>query len=294
MLKQRILTALVIIPLIFAVIYWIHPVYFPWAVGILVSIAAWEWTGLSAFKHGLSRLLYIVGLWILFLLIGEIPVNFNCSVPAPGCIFVDQIAVVGGIGAAWWLFAVVWLLRYQRHTKEIRIVRFPFALIGVVILIPFWFSLFILYLEQTYQFVLSDQYGLPRPQILLFLISIIALADTSAYFVGKKWGKRKLASRISPGKTWEGLIGAFIIVGLFTPLLAAVMNIDKFPLWKLAILVFITIIAALLGDLFESLVKRLAGVKDSGKILPGHGGILDRIDSYTAAVPIFMMGYFLL
>jgi phosphatidate cytidylyltransferase len=189
---------------------------------------------------------------------------------------------------------VVWLIRYQRQVKIIYLNRYVFAFIGILILIPFWFGLGVLHVEQAYQFYLAKELGLSRPHILLFIICIVALADTSAYFIGKKWGKRQLASRISPGKTWEGLIGALITVGFFTPILANIFNIDKFNIIQLSILVFITVIASVLGDLFESFSKRLAGVKDSGTILPGHGGVFDRIDGYTAAVPIFMIGYFLL
>jgi len=283
MLKKRILTALVLIPLVLAAIYLLPPWLFSVAVGLVVVLAGWEWAALCGFKSKQSRVIYIAVLISIFLSMSFIPESVLVT-----------ISIVSGAAIGWWLWSLLWLIRYQRRIKIIHRNRFAFALNGIFVLIPFWFGLGILDVEQAYQFYLAKTYGLTKPQLLLFLISIIALADTSAYFIGKKWGKRRLASRISPGKTWEGFAGSLITVGFFTPILAHVLHIDKFDIIRLSILVFVTVIASVLGDLFESLVKRLAGVKDSGTLLPGHGGILDRIDSYTAAVPIFMAGYFFL
>lgn len=294
MLKTRILTALVIIPIILAAIYWVPYQYFPYFVGIVVSIAGWEWAGLSGFTSKITRGIYVAILWVLFIAIDLLPINQECTTIEPECLFANQAAIVGLIAVGWWMWAIVWILQYQRRIKVFHRVPIAFAMIGILVLIPFWFGLTMLNMEQAYQFAVAERFNLSRSHILLFIISIVALADTAAYFVGRKWGKRKLASNVSPGKTWEGLIGALIIVGFFAPFLASIFGIHHITLFKLAILVLLVVIFALVGDLFESLIKRLAGVKDSGTILPGHGGILDRIDSYTAAIPIFMLAYFLL
>lgn len=284
MLKQRILTALIIIPLILAAIYLLPADYFPWVAGIITVLGAWEWTALCGFKYTISRVIYMGVLIGIFLLISLFPV-----------VTLFKIHIVSGAALAFWLYSILWLVRYQRQVKIIHLNRFVFGMVGFFILIPFWLGISILQsLDQQYQIYFAHQLISSKPHILLFVIIIVALADTGAYFAGRKWGKRKLASRISPGKTWEGLIGALVTVGFFTPVLANLLHIDKFGIVKLSLIVFVTVIAAVLGDLFESFVKRLTGVKDSGTVLPGHGGILDRIDSYTAAIPIFMAGYFLL
>jgi phosphatidate cytidylyltransferase len=125
------------------------------------------------------------------------------------------------------------------------------------------------------------------PQLLLFLFLLVVAADVGAYFAGRRFGRNKLAPRVSPGKTWEGVLGGFVAAAL----LAA------FGVWWFAVdaprflgLCMIVVVASIIGDLTESLFKRHAGLKDSGTLLPGHGGLLDRVDSVTAAAPVFLVG----
>ena len=126
----------------------------------------------------------------------------------------------------------------------------------------------------------------PHPYVLLTLFLIVWLADIAAYFIGTWFGKHKLAPSISPKKTIEGAVGSLVVVGIVIGL------IFHSVLW--VVLALITVIAAIIGDLFESFMKRSAGVKDSGKLLPGHGGLLDRIDSLIFAAPVFTLGLLVL
>ena len=129
---------------------------------------------------------------------------------------------------------------------------------------------------------------------LLFLFVLIWGADTAAYFSGKKWGKNKLAPLVSPGKSIQGAVGAMIFSILLT-FLALWIGRDSFQGWFWAtVLSIITVLFSIVGDLFESMLKRRVDLKDSGQLLPGHGGLLDRIDSLTAAAPIFALGALLL
>jgi phosphatidate cytidylyltransferase len=127
--------------------------------------------------------------------------------------------------------------------------------------------------------------------ILLFVLAVIVVADTAAFFTGRRWGKTKLAPALSPGKTREGLFGALAATGLLGTLGAWLLRIDLVMWPYFVALVWITTLLSVTGDLFESLLKREAGVKDSGTLLPGHGGVLDRIDSLTAGAPAFALGF---
>ncbi|MEM7542026.1 MAG: phosphatidate cytidylyltransferase [Pseudomonadota bacterium] len=181
------------------------------------------------------------------------------------------------VGVLWWLGALIWLLHYQfRHIPS------PpgtagVALIGWFVFLPAWFAIF--------QLLRADG------ALLLLLFMIVWSADTAAYFVGREVGKHPLAPRISPGKTWEGVIGgvlgAALLVGGFCWWSGGFA--DQLPL--LVLLIVLTTMASILGDLLESLLKRHRGLKDSGAVLPGHGGVLDRLDSTFAAAPVFALGY---
>lgn len=152
------------------------------------------------------------------------------------------------------------------------------ASLGIVILVPVWLSLVALK-------------SLPSGHwLLIWLISIVVLADTGAYFAGRRWGKHKLAPTVSPGKTWEGFVGG-LTCNLVVTLLAALLVLDLTMMELVGFLLtaVLTSGASVLGDLCESMFKRDRGIKDSGTILPGHGGIMDRIDSLTAATPVFAL-----
>jgi phosphatidate cytidylyltransferase len=153
---------------------------------------------------------------------------------------------------------------------------------GAFVLVPCWASI---------NYIRNQDEG---PLGLLFLFVLIWGADSAAYFVGKKWGTKRLAPYVSPGKSWQGLMGALLVSTLIVLTTLWLCNVP-FPIWPWAIVLsLVTVLFSIVGDLFESMIKRQAKVKDSGKLLPGHGGVLDRIDSLTAAAPIFVLGALLL
>ncbi len=180
--------------------------------------------------------------------------------------FAPDVVVYGVSGAFWLLLVPAWITgRWRARTQLAR------GVVGWIVLVPAWLALTRLQ---------SD------PERLLALLGVVWLADTTAYLAGSAWGKRKLAPLISPGKTWEGLAGAAAAVAVYYGVMAGVA--PGWAWWRGvggAALVAGIVLMSIAGDLFESLIKRQAGVKDSGTLLPGHGGILDRIDSLTSSMP---------
>jgi phosphatidate cytidylyltransferase len=151
--------------------------------------------------------------------------------------------------------------------------------IGLLVIVPCWIA--IIELRNNFE---------QGPYLVLFLVALIAVADSTAYFGGKKWGRNKLAPQVSPGKTWEGVISGLLGVSIFSFICAFAfefLNDDWQAIVAFIIICVVTAITSVLGDLSESMFKRQVGLKDSGKILPGHGGVLDRVDSLTAAAPLF-------
>ncbi|MFI4955185.1 MAG: phosphatidate cytidylyltransferase, partial [Gammaproteobacteria bacterium] len=207
MLKQRIITAIFLLGLLYAVIYLLPIRYFSWAVGVVVLLGAWEWAALSGLKNPILRIGYLLLFVFLYFMINQLPVY-------------DAIKMMSGMAVLWWMWSIVWLLRFQRQVQIIQRNTYVFSMIGILVLLPFWYAIVMLNLEQT----LNPQAG----QVLLLVIILVALADTSAYFFGKSFGKHKLASRISPGKSWEGLFGAVFTVTFLVWPLANILNVHAF------------------------------------------------------------------
>lgn len=258
---KRILTALVLIPIFVLLLFFLSPMAFFVLTGIIIVYAAWEWALLMGVKKIKYRLIYPA---IIFLLLIYSVNHFYM----PGVLAVTF---------AWWLLALLLICFYPRLSsiwgKSIIIRGF----MGVMVLIPSWMA--INFIRNIYDIGIY---------VLLFLFVLIWGADSGAYFVGKWCGKTKLAPHVSPGKTWQGLWGAFV-VGLVITI--TVLYFIKVPYknWLPAcVIATITVLFSVVGDLFESMLKRNEGLKDSGQLLPGHGGILDRIDSLTAAAPVFL------
>jgi len=173
---------------------------------------------------------------------------------------------------------MVLVVRYQMNKTINLSTSIIKAMIGGVILIPAWLSLILIHMNAS------------GVSLLLFLFFLIWLADSAAYFSGKKFGSNKLASNVSPGKSWEGVYGALTMSLLFGASYAFYADMKFMVAVYFMLLVLITVSFSILGDLVESMFKRMAGVKDSSNILPGHGGVLDRIDSLTSAAPVFFVG----
>jgi len=268
MLKTRIATALVLITLVLAALFSLPPR--AWGVVILAGFcaAAYEWALLSGFSPA-GRLGFVLataalGVLLLFL-------------PAAG--FQDgwrEPVVLGVCGAAtvfWVLLAPAWLAGAWSMGSPV-----IYALTGWLVLIGTWFALVELQARS--------------PWLLLATMAVVWLADTAAYFTGRRFGRHKLAPSISPGKTWEGVLGALVAACIYGVVLLRfapsagyrhTLSAAAVALWLLLMLLLTTL--SVIGDLFESKLKRERGVKDSGSLLPGHGGVLDRIDALLAAMP---------
>ena len=267
MLKQRVITALLLLPLVMAAIFAAPASWFLILLAIILLGGSWEYRRLAGLSdHPGGYLMVIVQAGILAGL-------FWCS---------DQwtagIWVYLSMACIAWLLLFIRLPLYRPDTpldSSYRRISLVTAVLSVTI---GWFAL---------SWVRIQPQG---SWLILLLLLIVWAADTGAYFAGKTFGKRKLASYISPGKTWEGLLGGLIAAPLIALLASNLMPIKTIePGW----LVLLSLVAALVsagGDLMISLHKRISGFKDSGSLLPGHGGILDRLDSLLAAAPFFALG----
>jgi phosphatidate cytidylyltransferase len=259
MLKQRIITALVLLPVALGGFFLLDGAAFALFIGAVVGLGAWEWARLAGLAGQALRVAYAAGVAALLFGLYQLPAL------APWLLL---------LGVVWWVLATALVLSYPASSHYWA--GLPARLsIGLLILLPAWQGL-----------VLFKQWPLANGLILAVMVLVWG-ADIGAYFTGKAFGKRKLAPRVSPGKSWEGAIG-----GLFTSLLIT-LAVGLYRGWFASELLLALAGAALVvsisvvGDLTESMFKRQAGLKDSSNLLPGHGGVLDRIDSLTAAIPMF-------
>lgn len=269
MLKLRLITAAILIPIVVGSILWLSPVQFAAFFAVFAIVAGWEWSGLmrlqSAVKRGLYAavtMLTILGCW--FYVVG----------------YPERVLIVLSVALAWWVCALMLVFAYPGFNK-IRSNRVFEIIIGLLVIVPCWLA--IIELRTS-----LDQ----GAYLVIFLVGLIAVTDSSAYFGGKKWGARKLAPQVSPGKTWEGVMSGLTGAALFSFVCAWYFEFlnDQWSVVVIFVLVsIVTAMVSVLGDLAESMFKRQVGLKDSGSILPGHGGILDRIDSLTAAAPLFVV-----
>jgi len=273
MLKQRLITGFVLSGLLIWSIFNLSNDYFAILTAVFVIQGAWEW----------ARLVNVSALWqrvFIVLFVSSIILALWYSLGK----YPYLADVVFSIAVLWWLLCGLWVFKYsQRITLSSQAFLIK-LLIGVVVLVPAWLALVSLHAKT-----------LNGPSYVLFILLLTAVADIGAYFAGKRWGARKLAPRISPGKTWEGVWGAVVIVAIYS-IAGGTLLLDLGPdkLLFFIPLCLVILSFSILGDLFESMIKRQAGMKDSGQILPGHGGVLDRIDSITAAAPVFVAGLLLL
>ena len=272
MLLQRVLTALIAAPAALALI-WFGP---PWAVAAIVALivllCAEEWTRLAQL-HGsevrfMFRGLVVAGMFVMY----GVAVEFDA-----------HIAVLA-LGVFWWVLAAIWLRGYPAFFAAGKIPQFPAIVVGALILLPAFLGIL----------TLHEAPGDGPLRVFLLLILIWA-ADSGAYFAGHRFGKRKLAPRISPGKTIEGAVGGLIAaVAVAIAGGVWVFGLGGVTLFCFVLLCLVVAGLSIVGDLTISMFKRQAKVKDTGAILPGHGGALDRLDSVLAASPTLALGLLLL
>ncbi len=265
MLKQRVLTALVLLPLAIWGIYALSDNGFKAVMAVITLLAALEWSKLSGLKSMALRITYVVAIFLLLAVINHFLSDRN--------FVVLWLAVV----SAWWLLSLFRLLSYRQRKVEKLIQIVPSLLAGVPVLTGMFLSIVLI----------RQEFGSTSIFILMLLVWG---ADTGAYFTGRKFGKHKLLPNVSPGKTLEGVWGALITGLLIAAIVSYAHKADMLALAGFLLTSLLTVVFSIIGDLSESLAKRRSGFKDSGHILPGHGGILDRIDSLTAAAPVFYLG----
>ncbi|MCG8378895.1 MAG: CDP-archaeol synthase [Proteobacteria bacterium] len=265
MLKYRIITAVILIPIVIAAIFLPDPIWLSGLFALFIAIGAWEWADICKLK-GYVR--YIYSLFIIAVL--------ACLYWLDNSNLYYSVILVGLI---YWIIATLLVVAYQKGHKFLTQSPAVLMVVGLLLLVPMWSSLV----------VLKTGFN-TGASFLIFLMLLIWSADTAAYFSGKRWGKRKLADRVSPGKTWEGTIAGILAGIVVTMCYVFILSMDLTKDWAFIVISIATVIMSVIGDLMESLVKREAGIKDSGSILPGHGGVMDRLDSLTAAGPVFVFG----
>ena len=263
MLKLRIITGIVLAALFLGAVLGLEPAVFSWVALAVFATGAWEWSRLCGIHALPMRIVFaavFVGLGVFVGLRAE----------------EQALLLLTGVGAAWWCVVLVLLATYHHGVSARPLWRNLLVIAAFLTLLPAWVAVATLHAMDW--------------QLVLFVVGIVAVADTAAYFSGRAFGKHKLAPELSPGKTREGVLGAMVAVAVWGAFGAWWLKLEP-GLWVYFIgLCLVVGLLSVAGDLFESLLKREAGAKDSGRLLPGHGGILDRIDSLTAAAPVFVVG----
>jgi phosphatidate cytidylyltransferase len=271
-MKQRILTAVLLLPVAIAAVLLLPSPWFMALAAAVLLVGLWEWTRLSGVTGTATRLL-LVGAHAALL----------AALARYGWPQLFAPIALGGV--LWWLLALAWLFRFGFGANLGRRRNRVLALLsGTLAVVPAWCALALLHT------------GPLGPRWTLFAVALVWAADTGAYFAGRRFGARtpKLAPRISPAKTWAGVGGGLLASMLLAAAVAPLLDVAWGELAQLLALALVAAIASIVGDLFESLLKRHAGAKDSSALIPGHGGVLDRMDSLLAALPVFAVGRSLL
>ncbi len=278
MLRHRLITAAILIPLFVWGILALPSRYFALVTALVVALGAWEWTGLT----GLDKPARYAGVLVTLIMMG-----------LTGAYVIQTPALYAFLGVVviWWVAGLIWVIAYNRkpatpsgaadaasHGPR----RLGRACLGLLVLVPAWASL-----------VELHESGVYGPHFVLFLFVLIWLADTGAYFAGRWWGRAKLLPNVSPGKTWSGVAGGLGMALLVSVSGGVILGLSWDETRQFTLVGLIAAAFSIVGDLLESMFKRRVGVKDSGRLLPGHGGVLDRIDSITAAAPLFLAGLLL-
>ena len=271
MLKQRVITALVLAAVFLAALFYFPVPLFSTFVAIVMLVGGWEWANLSGFVRPWQRLLYVLLLAVVTALAGYYLGVVVWSVDV--VLDPDKFRNLLVIGCIWWAVALLFVQGFPssailwRHS----LLR---GVMGLCVLVPAW---------AAFTYVRAQEHG---ALLVLLIVAVVACADIGGYFTGRRWGKRKLAPAVSPGKTWEGFLGGVC----FNFLLSIVVWVFVGGNYVLLLAIILpTSLVSVLGDLFESMLKRQRGIKDSSALLPGHGGVLDRVDSLTAAAPVFAL-----
>jgi len=268
MTRIRVLAALAMAPAAIAAVLLLPTPWLMLLVAILFLAALWEWFALAEVEDSLARgALLVLNLMLMVALVWG-------TGGTAATLVLFKLAVV--LGVVWWLLAMLWLVHYDfasDHDTHARVFKLAAATLAVV---PAWCGLALLHND--------------GPGWLLLALMVVWGTDTGAYFAGRAFGKRKLAPRISPNKTVAGLVGGAVLGVLVAVIGAWILDTPLPQLPLVALVALLAVLFSVVGDLFESLLKRHVDVKDSGNLIPGHGGIMDRADSVLAALPVFALG----
>lgn len=270
MLKQRVITAAVIVPVVIAAILLLSSVYIGLIFTLVLSIAAWEWFALCGLKNK-----FLMAVCVLIL------ITVNTIIEYWAEWLIQFHGMLSLFGLLWWLVISGFLILSKAPQVREPHISFGGVLLGLITMMLAYLSLSGLH-----------RYGDYGPYYVLYALVAVWVADIGAYFAGRRFGKIRLAPVLSPGKTLEGGIGGMLGVVAIALMALSFFDFEVYDAVKFILISLITGVFSITGDLFESLLKRQAGVKDSGSILPGHGGALDRIDSLLAAIPVFFCGVY--
>lgn len=270
MLVPRIITAIVLLALAGLALFVAEERWWPYIVFGVVILAAWEWPNLYGWRAEMLKVSYALVVlscvWSLW--------QLDLASWLIGLVFIQLLAIAYGV------------MRYQRAKGQVRLYQNTFVAMTLGTVFISAFGLALIELRMSFSVWL-----------LLYAMALVWIMDSGAYFAGRQWGKRKLAAYVSPGKSWEGVWGGLVLVALFAVVVVfsgGLANLAQdHAVSVLAFILFSVMVAfvSVGGDLFESLLKRQSGIKDSSRLLPGHGGVLDRVDSLLIALPFFWLGW---
>ncbi|MEM9253957.1 MAG: phosphatidate cytidylyltransferase [Pseudomonadota bacterium] len=275
MLRQRVVTALVMAGLFLCAIMFLPLLALALLFGCVVALGAWEWSRLAGWQSALAR-----GVYVLLVIVLMACLFVFCGLDV-GPARADAQPVLG-LACLWWSFAVLWVRGYPGSAILWRSM-FMRSFMGLLILVSGWFAAV---------YLLSFPRG---GMLMVAMVLVVAAADIGAYFSGQRFGRHKLAPLVSPAKTWEGFWGGMLACTGLALMFWYVLpdRVDHIGLASVLAVTLVTALASVVGDLTVSMVKRECGAKDSGTLLPGHGGILDRLDSLCSAAPVFALGLLL-
>ncbi|MBE9538356.1 MAG: phosphatidate cytidylyltransferase [Proteobacteria bacterium] len=275
MLRQRVITGLIMVAGFLAAIAFVPLVGLAVVFGVIVCLGGWEWARLAGWSSTAARALYVLVLVVCMGVLYQL-CDFGGTPES------QKVQPFLGLACLWWSVALLWVKAYPASgvlwgTVVMR------SLMGLLMLALAWMSAI---------FLLSLSRG---GMLMVAMVLVVATADIGAYFAGKTFGKHKLAPAVSPAKTWEGFWGGVLACLLLSILAWYLLPVQMAHIGfgSVAAVVLVTGVASVVGDLTVSMVKRESGVKDSGNLLPGHGGVLDRLDSLCAAAPVFALGLLL-
>lgn len=265
MLKQRVITAVVLTVCFLSVLFFLPWQWFAGFTLVVFGVGAWEWSRLAGITSGFLRALYVVAT-VLLTVVVVWATDWTANSELMRWFLVAA--------CTWWVFSFFWIQGYPGSaliwgSTSVRM------LMGLLVIIPAWVGCY---------YIRSQPNG---EWLILFVVFLVASADIGAFFSGKAFGANKLAPEVSPGKSWEGVWGGLLMAALLGIVFNFAFSGEDWLI--LMALVIPTALVSIVGDLLESMLKRHSGMKDSSQLLPGHGGVLDRIDGLVAAVPVFSL-----